>query len=100
MAGRVQVTGVAVKPSREVGHRDQVEITIGPVQRTVIVRRTTGHRVSAAGAANLYEETEPSVAERERRMELPRLGAPVDLSGNPTKRGRRRYDATTRSRPI
>src|SRR6516162_9607101 len=36
--GGVHVNGVAVKPSREVGPGDRLEITIGPFRRTVIVR--------------------------------------------------------------
>jgi ribosome-associated heat shock protein Hsp15 len=91
--GRVHVDGVAVKPSREVGPGDELEVTIGTVRRTVIVRGAAERRVSAAEAANLYEETEQSVAERERQVELRRLAGPVDIGGRPTKRDRRRYDA-------
>jgi ribosome-associated heat shock protein Hsp15 len=91
--GRVHVDGVAVKPSREVGPGDELEVTIGTVRRTVIVRGAAERRVSAAEAANLYEETEQSVAERERQAELRRLAGPVDFGGRPTKRDRRRYDA-------
>src|SRR5215469_14579929 len=82
--GRVHVNGVAVKPSREVGPGDQLEITIGAFRRTVIVRGAVEHRVSAPEAAKLYEETERSIEERERQVELRRLGAPVDLGGRPT----------------
>jgi ribosome-associated heat shock protein Hsp15 len=91
--GCVHVDGVAAKPSREVGPGDELEITIGPVRRTVIVRGAAERRVSAAAAANLYEETEKSVAERKRQAELRRLAGPVDFGGRPTKRDRRRYDA-------
>ena len=91
--GRVHVDGVAVKPSREVAPGDHLEITIGPVRPTVIVRGAVERRVSAAEAANLYEETEQSVAERERQIEMRRLAGPVDLGARPTKRDRRRYDA-------
>jgi ribosome-associated heat shock protein Hsp15 len=91
--GRVHVNGVAVKPSREVGPGDELEITIGPVGRTVIVRGAAERRVSAAEAAKLYDETEQSVAERERRAELRRIAGPVDFGARPTKRDRRRYDA-------
>jgi ribosome-associated heat shock protein Hsp15 len=91
--GRVHVDGVAVKPSREVGPGDEIEITIGIVRRTMIVRGAAERRVSAAQVASLYEETEKSVAERERQVELRRLAGPVDLGGRPTKRDRRRYDA-------
>ncbi len=91
--GRVHIGGMAVKPSREVAPGDELEITIGTVRRTVIVRGAAEHRVSAAEAANLYQETEKSVAERERQAELRRLAGQVDLGGRSTKRDRRRYDA-------
>lgn len=91
--GRVHANGVAVKPSREVVPGDELEVTLGPVRRTVIVRGAAERRVSAADAATLYDETEDSVAERERQAELRRLGGPLDRGGRPTKRDRRRYDA-------
>jgi ribosome-associated heat shock protein Hsp15 len=94
--GRVHVNGVAVKPSREVAPGDELELTIGPVRRTVIVRGAAERRASAAQAATLYEETDASVAERQRQAELRRLGAPVNLGGRPTKRDRRRFDAGRR----
>jgi ribosome-associated heat shock protein Hsp15 len=90
--GRVHVNGLAVKPSREIGPGDELEITIGTVRRTVIVRGAAERRVSAAEAAKLYEETEESVAERERQRELRRLAGPINLGRRPTKRDRRRYD--------
>jgi len=94
--GRVHVNGVAVKPSREVGPGDELELTVGRVRRTVIARGAAQRRVSPAEAANLYDETQESVAERERQAELRRLAGPVDLGGRPTKRDRRRFDARQR----
>jgi ribosome-associated heat shock protein Hsp15 len=94
--GRVQVNGVAVKPGREVGSGDELELSLGPVRRTVIVRGAAERRVPAAEVASLYDETEESVKERERQAELRRLTAPVDLGGRPTKRDRRRFDAGRR----
>jgi ribosome-associated heat shock protein Hsp15 len=94
--GRVHVNGVPVKPSREVGPGDKLEMTLGPVRRTVIVRAAADRRVSAAEVADLYDETEKSVAARERQAELRRLAGPVDLGVRPTKRDRRRYDAGPR----
>jgi ribosome-associated heat shock protein Hsp15 len=96
--GRVHVNGVAVKPSRELAPGDELELTTGTVRRTVIVRGLSDHRVPAAEVASLYEETEQSVAERERQADLRRLAAPLDLGGRPTKRDRRRYNATRQSR--
>jgi ribosome-associated heat shock protein Hsp15 len=94
--GRVHANGVAAKPSREVGPGDQLEITIGSLRRTVIVRGAAERRVSAAEAATLYEETAESIAERERQSELRRLAGPLNLGGRPTKRDRRRYDTGRR----
>ncbi len=91
--GRVHVNGIAVKPGRELRLGDELEVTIGPLRRTVIVRGAAPRRVSGAEALKLYEETEASVAERERQAELRRLAAPLDLGGRPTKRDRRRFDA-------
>jgi ribosome-associated heat shock protein Hsp15 len=91
--GRVHINGVAAKPSREVGAGDELEITVGPLRRTVIVRAMAERRVSAAQAHGLYDETEDSIAERERQRELHRLGGPVARGRRPTKRDRRRYDA-------
>ena len=87
---------MAVKPSREVGPGDELELTLGPVRRTLIVRGAAERRVSAADAASLYDETEASVAERRRQAELRRLGAPINLGGRPTKRDRRRFDTGRR----
>jgi ribosome-associated heat shock protein Hsp15 len=67
--GRVHVNGVAVKPSHEVGPGDELEMTVGPLRRTVIVRGAAERRVSSAEAANLYDETEKSLAERDRRRQ-------------------------------
>jgi ribosome-associated heat shock protein Hsp15 len=94
--GRVHINGVAVKASREVEAGDELEITIGHVRRTVIVRGAAERRVSAAQALGLYDETEQSIAERERQAEQRRLGGPVALGRRPTKRDRRRYDAGQR----
>lgn len=51
--GRVHVGGAAVKPSREVRPGDELEITIGQIRRTVIVRGAAERRVSAAESAGL-----------------------------------------------
>ncbi|HEY2319814.1 MAG TPA: RNA-binding S4 domain-containing protein [Solirubrobacteraceae bacterium] len=91
--GRVHVNGDSAKPSREVRPDDVLQITLGQLRRTVVVRGAAERRVSAAEAATLYEETEESVAERARQAERRRLAGPIDLGGRPTKRDRRRYDA-------
>jgi ribosome-associated heat shock protein Hsp15 len=94
--GRVHVNGAATKPSHDVNAGDVLELTLGRVRRTVVVRGAAERRVSAPEAASLYEETAESIAERERQAELRRLAAPLDLGGRPTKRDRRRYDSGRR----
>lgn len=94
--GRVHINGVAVKPSRDVQIGDELQITIGPVRRTVVVRGEAQRRVSAPEASGLYQETAESVAERERQAQQRRLAGPVRVGARPTKRDRRRYDAGRR----
>jgi ribosome-associated heat shock protein Hsp15 len=96
--GRVHVNGRAVKPSRDVRAGDEVEVTIGQVRRTVVVRGTAERRGPARDAALLYEETEESVAERERAAAERRAAGQsvVNLGGRPTKRDRRRFEKTAR----
>jgi ribosome-associated heat shock protein Hsp15 len=100
--GRVQVNGARVKPSREVGPGDELEVTLGQVRRTVVVRAVAERRGPAKVAALLYEETPQSVAARELQRERARLASPppgADLGARPTKRDRRRLDATRGRRP-
>jgi hypothetical protein len=78
------------------GHRSCPGGTGASARRTVIVRGMAERRVSAVQAAELFEETADSVAERERQAELRRLAGPVDFGRRPTKRDRRRFDAGPR----
>ena len=91
--GRVHVNGIAVKPSRDVRPGDELQITIGQVRWTVIVRGVAERRVSPPDAAKLYDETPESVTERQRQTQLRRLTGPINRGARPTKRDRRRYDA-------
>ncbi len=96
--GKVHLNGRAVKPSREVGPGDELEITRGALRQTVVVRGLAPRRGPASEAALLYEETPESVAARERYAEQRRLAAETqpDFGGRPTKRDRRRLDRTRR----
>jgi ribosome-associated heat shock protein Hsp15 len=98
--GRVQVNDQRVKPSREVRPGDRVEITVGQTRRTVVVLGVAERRGPAKEAQLLYEETAESVAAREAAAAERRLAAPpsFDLGGRPTKRDRRRFDATPSGR--
>jgi len=93
--GRVEINGQRVKPSKDVGPGDEIEVTTGPYRRTVIVRGLAERRGPATEAALLYEETAESIAERQRLAAERRLEAPPrpQPGGRPTKRDRRRLDA-------
>ncbi|HET9075242.1 MAG TPA: RNA-binding S4 domain-containing protein [Solirubrobacteraceae bacterium] len=95
--GRVHVNGVAAKPAKEVGAGDRIEVSLGPVRRTVIVQGAAERRVSAAEAATLYTETPESIAQREAWGAQRRLAGPIDLGIRPTKRDRRRYEASRKA---
>jgi len=98
--GRVQVGGQRVKPSREVAPGDHVQITVGHTRRTVVVLGVAARRGPAAEARLLYEETAESAAEGERRAADRRLAEPPQAApgGRPTKRDRRRFEATPDAR--
>jgi len=96
--GRVHVNGVRVKPAREVRLSDTVEVTVGDMRWTVVVRGVADRRGSATVAATLYEETDESRTDRERRVAERRLARPpgADLGARPTKQDRRRIEALRR----
>ena len=97
--GRVQVNGQRVKPSREIAPGDRLEISFGQGRRmTVDVLALAERRGPAKEAAQLYEETEESRLDRERRAAEARLAQPEPFrgGGRPTKRDRRRLDAARR----
>jgi ribosome-associated heat shock protein Hsp15 len=98
--GRVSLGGERVKPSRDVKVGDSIEISFGQGRRiALVVDALSARRGPAKEAALLYSETEESVRERERmRAEAAAQPKPVVTrgAGRPTKRDRRRYDATRR----
>ena len=95
--GRVRVNGVPVKPARELKPGDLLEVRIGTVTRSVIVRGISDKRGGAPQAALLYDETPESVERRAAQAEQHRLSPEPALSlveGRPTKRDRREGEKT------
>jgi ribosome-associated heat shock protein Hsp15 len=99
VGGRVHVNNARVKPAKEVHVADVVEITSGPLRRTVHVTGVAERRGPAQIAATLYRETPESVEARERLAVERRLARPIgaDLGPRPTKLARRRLDALRRA---
>ena len=90
-AGQVKLNDSRVKPAHELKVADQVFIRKETLQWQVTVRALSDKRGPAEQAQKLYEESEASRAERQRRGDLRRWGTePADsLKGRPTKRDRR-----------
>jgi ribosome-associated heat shock protein Hsp15 len=90
--GKVHRQGQRAKPAREVKIGDELEIVVGDLCWTVIVRGLNAQRRPAPEAKLLYEETAGSLARRATTLELRKL-APTPgagLKGRPTKRDARR----------
>ena len=96
-AGRVKLNGERTKPAHEVKASDAVVVQVGNYRWEIHVRALSDKRGPAEQARRLYEETEASRAERERRRDLRRWGAEpaAGLKGRPTKRDRRRLTDLT-----
>jgi ribosome-associated heat shock protein Hsp15 len=93
----VKLNEVRVKPSHDLKVKDALAIRIGELEWQVVVAALSDKRGPAEQARKLYQETEASRAERERRSDLRRWGAePANaLKGRPTKRDRRQIEDFT-----
>jgi ribosome-associated heat shock protein Hsp15 len=100
LGGHVHLNGERVKPAKDVRAGDRVDVTIGVVRRSVVVRAISDRRGPASVAQTLYEETPDSVAQREEQALQRRLAQPLgaELGARPTKQDRRRLDALRRAR--
>ena len=92
--GRVKVNGAPAKPSKDVKPGDELEFTQGAIRMTVTLKGTAERRLPAAGAQQLYEETEDSREQREQRLAVMRMTRPhgVDRNARPTQQERRDLD--------
>ena len=95
--GRVQLNGDRTKPAHEVKATDMVVVRVGDWRWEIKVTALADRRGPAEEARKLYQETDASRAERERRSDLRRWGAEpaAALKGRPTKRDRRRLTNLT-----
>lgn len=90
-AGHVRLDGHAVKAARELRCGERLEIALGDVLWSVVVRRLDERRRPAPEAQQLYEESSASrarrMAQKEARLLAPAPGS--ELRGRPTKKARR-----------
>jgi len=96
-AGRVKLNESRVKPAHELKAGDALAIRVGDFEWQITVKALSDKRGPADVARQLYQESEASRSERERRQDLRRWGAePASaLKGRPTKRDRRRIEDFT-----
>jgi ribosome-associated heat shock protein Hsp15 len=89
--GKVHVNGERVKPSRKVGVGDEMVIRQGYSEKVIIVTGLSEKRGSAKIAAELYAETDESIARREAEAEQRRLlsAAMPQHETRPSKKQRR-----------
>jgi len=90
-AGRAQLNGQHVKPSKDVRPGDEIRVRGGDAEWVVVVRDVAERRGSAEVAQTLYEEREDSRTRRMEQAAQRRIAAgPVRVErGRPTKRDRR-----------
>jgi ribosome-associated heat shock protein Hsp15 len=99
--GRVLVGGERAKRSRLVRVADELAVRHPPFERIVVVRGLSDMRGPAKVAAQLYEETAQSRAEREQLAAQLRALGPSAIrraAGRPTKKERRDLDRWRRTR--
>ena len=92
VAGQVKLGDERVKPAHEVKVGDSLSIRKENLEWRILVRDLSERRGPAVQASRLYEETEASRAERERRKDLRSQEPASTIKGRPTKRDRRRLD--------
>jgi len=90
-AGRVKLNGDRIKPAHAVKTGDGLVIRIAEFDWSIVVRGLSEQRGPAPQAQLLYEESEASRAERQKRADQRRWGTEpsLQLKGRPTKKNRR-----------
>ena len=88
-AGRVEVNGERVKPSKSIKPGDRLLLRKPPVEYQLVVTAVAEKRGSAVIAKTLFVESAESVAVREKVVAELRDMPPPLFRGRPTKKDRR-----------
>lgn len=90
--GKVRIRGQRIKPSRDVMINDVMRVQVGWDEREITVLGLIEKRTSAAIAQTLYQESDESIARREKAAELRKLnrGADILMDHKPNKKERRK----------
>ena len=87
--GKIHYNGQRVKTSKHVECGAELRIPCGWDEKTVIVTAISDQRRGAPEASLLYEETESSISNREKRAAERKAGANFVAEQRPTKKQRR-----------
>jgi ribosome-associated heat shock protein Hsp15 len=91
--GKVEVNDQRPKPAHPVRSGDTIRVRLPPFEHIVVVTGMAERRGSAAAAAALFQETDASLAARERLREQHRLAPSLQFTeGKPSKKERRAYE--------
>ena len=96
-AGRVEVNGERVKPSKMVKAGDQLLLRKPPVEYLLTIQGTSDKRGSATVAKTVFEESSASIAAREKVVAELRDMPPPLFRGRPTKKDRRTLEQWQRT---
>ena len=93
-ASRVKLNDERVKPAHELKVGDSLSVRIGEYDWKLTVRGLSEKRGPAVQARLLYEESEASRKERERRIDIRKFSPEpaASIKGRPTKKNRRDLD--------
>jgi ribosome-associated heat shock protein Hsp15 len=92
-AGKVKIQGQAVKPSRAIKSGDIIQVTLGPLNKTIQVKELIHNRVSAKLVSqSMLDITPEEEYERIKFMHEMKAGMRERGSGRPTKKERRDLD--------
>ena len=92
-AGKVKIQGRAVKPSRAIKSGDIIQVTLGPLNKTIQVKELIHNRVSAKLVSqSMLDITPEEEYERIKFMHEMKAGMRERGSGRPTKKERRDLD--------
>src|SRR3954470_19631872 len=91
---RVRVNDERVKPAHDLKVGDSLVVRVGDCEWSALVKGLSERRGPPVQARLLYEETQASRAERERRMDIRKFSPEpaASIKGRPTKKDRRDLD--------
>ena len=91
--GKVHLNGQRFKPSHNAEVGQIIRIKKDSIEQTVVIRALSGRRGPASVAQTLYEETDESIAQREKHSQARKAmfeGMPQYTVKRPSKKDRRK----------